>query len=242
MATFTTFTDILPDPNNKISEAGSADASGNAGPGFASVKFRSNNIVQKSRTISGRGVSASPASHFWEFDINYNPLTRDQFEPVSSFLEFRGGGLIPFFVILPRYNRPRDDSFNTYLQTNTITVSGPHLAGYSTLLIAGTGTVSGAPKVGDFFTITDSNDANHLKAYKVSRVESASLYQTGLPVSANYFRVHTTPSLTRDVASGSIVNFLNPKFRVRQKSDVFEYDLDIDGLYRFSLSLEEILP
>lgn len=242
MATFSNFTDILPDPDNKISQAGSADSSGSAGPGFAAIKFRSNNQVQKSRTISGRGVSSSPASHYWEFDINYNPLTRDEFEPVSSFLEFRSGGLNPFFVILPRYNRPRDDAFNTYLQTNIISISGAHVAGDSTLLIAGTGTVLGTPKVGDFFTITDSLDANHLKTYKVARVETPSLYQSGLPVSANYFRIHTTPALVRDVSAGSVVNFLNPKFRVRQKSDVFEYDLEVDGLYKFSLSLEEILP
>lgn len=243
MATFTTFTDILPDPDNKISIAGSADASGDAGPGFASVKFRSNNQVQKARTISGRGTSASPASHYWEFDINYNPITRDEFEPVSSFLELRQGGLKPFFVILPQYNRPRDDTFNTYLATNTVSVKGAHSAGSATLLIDGAAAaISGDPKVGDFFTITDGSDVNHTKVYKVARVETPSLYQTGLAVNSGERRLHIMPPLTRDTADNSVVNFINPKFRVRQKNETLEYDLDVDGLFQFSLSLEEILP
>ena len=39
MPTFTTFSDLLPDPNNKINNAGAVDATGSAGPGFAKIKF-----------------------------------------------------------------------------------------------------------------------------------------------------------------------------------------------------------
>jgi hypothetical protein len=48
--------------------------------------------------------------------------------------------------------------------------------------------------------------------------------------------------MSRAVASGAIINFINPQFRVIQKGDTMEYDLDTDNLYQFSLSLEEILP
>lgn len=240
MATFTDFSDLLPDPDNKQNSAGVSDSSGSAGPGFAKIKFRSTKQLQKSKTISGRGVNASPNSHSWEFDINYNPLTRDEFEPVSAFLETRD--INPFFVILPQYNRPRSDTFNTFVTTNTVTVSGAHSAGSGTLTITSAGTITGDPSVGDFFTITDPSDANHMKVYKVVRVETPSYYQSGLPVSANTRRIHTKPELTRDVSSGSVVNFRNPKFRVQQKGDIIEYDLGNEGLYDFSLSLEEIQP
>ena len=48
MATFTSFSEILPDPNNTIGEAG--QPGGSAGPGFASVKFSSIAPVTTTRT------------------------------------------------------------------------------------------------------------------------------------------------------------------------------------------------
>jgi len=136
MPTFTSFSDLLPDPNNKINTAGVSDATGSAGPGFAKVKFRSNNQVQVSRTISGRGVTASPGYHNWEFDINYNPMTRAEFEPVSTFLEGRQGRLKPFFVILPQHSQPQNSTFATYAGTNTITASATS-AGSPTIMLNG---------------------------------------------------------------------------------------------------------
>jgi hypothetical protein len=242
MPTFTSFSDLLPDPNNRINTAGVSDATGSAGPGFAKVKFRSNNQVQVSRTISGRGVTASPGYHNWEFDINYNPMTRAEFEPVSTFLEGRQGRLKPFFVILPQHSQPQNSTFATYAGTNTITASATS-AGSPTIMLNGLSAVSGSPSPGDFFTITDSSDVNHRKAYKVLRVEDNGTYQTGTtqPTTAQR-RVWTQPPICRAVASGATVNFINPRFRVIQKSDVVEYDLDTDNLYQFSLSLEEMQP
>lgn len=243
MATFTSFSDLLPDPNNKINTAGASDTSGDAGPGFAKIKFRSNNQTQVSRTVSGRGVTASPGSHNWEFDINYNPLTRAEFEPVSTFLETRQGRLYPFYVILPQHAAPRNSAFATYCAANLngITVSGAHLAGSSTLMI--TGVSSGEPSPGDFITITDAADTNHKKAYKVLRVETPTTYQTGTTApTGTQRRLHLQPPLVRSTATASVVNFINPKFRVIQKGDMVEYDLDTDNLYQFSLSVEEVQP
>lgn len=242
MPTFTSFSDLLPDPNNKINTAGVSDATGSAGPGFAKVKFRSNNQVQVSRTISGRGVTASPGYHNWEFDINYNPMTRSEFEPVSTFLEGRQGRLKPFYVILPQHSQPQNSTFATYAGSNSITASATN-AGSTTLMLNGLSAISGSPSPGDFFTINDSSDVNHKKAYKVIRVEDNGTYQTGTTQpTASQRRVWTQPPICRAVSSGATVNFINPRFRVIQKSDVVEYDLDTDNLYQFSLSLEEIQP
>jgi hypothetical protein len=236
MPTFTTFSDLLPDPNNKINNAGVSDAAGNAGPGFAKIKFTSDNTTQVSRTISGRGVTASPSYHNWSFDISYNPMTRAEFDPVSAFLESRRGRLNPFYVILPQHAAPKDATF----ATNTVTASTT-AAGSPTLMLNGIST--GNPSPGDFFTITDNSDINHKKAYKVLRVEDNGTYQTGtVQPTSTQRRVWTQPPMSRAVASGAVVNFVNPRFRVTQKGDTMEYDLDTDNLYQFSLSLEEILP
>lgn len=244
MATFTDYSDLLPDPVNKINSAGATDNStGTAGPGFAKVKFSSNNDIQVARTKSGRGVTASPGYHTWSFTLNYNPLVRDDFDPVSNFLESRRGRLYPFYVILPQHSAPKNSTFASYCSTNLsgITVSGAHAAGSPTLMI--NGVVSGEPSPGDFITITDVNDSNHKKAYKIVRVETNSTYKTGTTQpGVNQRRLSLVPPLTRATASGSVVNFINPKFRVIQQGDTVEYDLDTDNLYQFSVSLEEILP
>lgn len=328
MPTFTNFSDVLPDPNNRIETWGAAGApavpgpaTGSAGPGFASVKFRSSRQVQVSRTISGRGVTASPGYHTWEFDINYNPLTRAEFEPVATFLESREGRLRPFYVILPQHSAPQNSTFATYCASNTIRagwkftttstagtggtfgtvtigfatqiqapfkvgdsilIAGVTPAGYNgtykvtaattssvsyassttgtqtvagtvtlaaqpagsqTLLLSGLSAVSGDPSPGDFITITDNSDVNHKKAYKVVRVENITNYQSGTIVpTAAQRRIHVMPPLSRATYSDATINFLNPKFRVIQKGDTLEYDLNTDNLYQFSLSLEEILP
>lgn len=244
MTTFSSFSDLLPDPNNKINSAGVADnTNGDAGPGFAKVKFGSDYQTQVSRTISGRGVTASPGYHMWNFSISYNPMTRDEFEPVASFLESRYGRLKPFYVILPQHSAPRNAAFETLCRSNLngITVSGIHGAGTPYLMINGVS--SGTPMRGDFITISDPADVNHKKAYKIIRVEDNSTYQIGTTQpSSTQRRVWLEPALSRTVSSNSVVNFIDPKFRVIQKGDTFEYDLDTDGLYQFSLSLEEILP
>lgn len=244
MATFTDYTDVLPDPNNKIGTAGNTDAAGSAGPGFAKIQFTSDNQIQASRTISGRGVTASPGYHMWSFAITYNPMTRAEFDPVSTFLESRRARLYPFYVILPQHAAPKDTTFATWCAANLsgITAASAHSAGSSTLMIS-MGAATGEPSPGDFITITDGADANHKKAYKIVRVETNATYKAGTTQpTTTQRRLHLVPPLTRATASGAVVNFINPKFRVIQKSDTIEYDLDTDNLYQFSLSLEEILP
>lgn len=248
MPTFSTFSDLLPDPINKIDTAGVSNATGSPGPGFASVKFRSSRQTQVGRTISGRGVMASPGYHAWEFDISYNPLTRSEFEPVASFLESREGRLRPFYVVLPQHNKPQDPLFYKYCTDHPtgITASETPAGSSSFMITGGTGMSEGearSPSPGDYLNIIDSTDVNHVKTYKVIRVETNSYYREGTTrPTAMQRRIHVTPPLTRNVAAGAIVSFLNPKFRVFQKGDVLEYDLNTDNLYQFSLSLEEILP
>lgn len=241
MPTFTFFNDRLPDPTFGVSDAGSADAAGRKGPGFASVQVSSNRPVQVSRTMSGRGIQREGGAHTWEINITYNPMRRDDFDVVSSFLDARNGRLNPFFVVLPQYSRPKDNAFNTFVTTNTMRVVGAHSAGASSMLIDATPAISGTAKPGDFFTITDLNNVNHTKVYKVTRVETNALYQAGETQPAtNQLRIHFMPPLTRLVADDSEINWLNPKFRVIQKNEVTEYQLNTDNLYQFQLSVEEI--
>lgn len=239
MTTFTKFLDELPTPNVKINQAGASDTNGSAGPGFMDVNFTSlNQGVQAERTRSGRGVTGSSGfSHVWSFNINYNRLTRAEFEPVSTFLESRYGRLKHFYVTLPQYSAPQ----NPALLNNTITVAKAELSGSPTLLV--TGVENGEIKAGDFFNINDPSDSNHKKAYKVLRVETPTTYQLGTtaPIGSQR-RIWTQPPLNRTTSIGAAVVFDKPKFRVIKTSDVHEYKLAEASLYEFSLSVEEFLP
>jgi len=79
MAVFTSFQDVLPDPNNSIGNAG--QATGSAGPGFASVKVTSEQPYMSTRTNSGRLLARAQAAHKWKINIKYNPMTRAEFVP-----------------------------------------------------------------------------------------------------------------------------------------------------------------
>ena len=121
MAAFTTgYTDILPDPNNKIGDAGQTDATnGTAGPGYASVSLSSEQKLIMSRTNSQRVSARAIAGHKWNIDIGYNPMTQTEFNPVYSFLLQRNGEIAPFYVSLPQYRTPQNSVFSTYLQETT---------------------------------------------------------------------------------------------------------------------------
>ena len=241
MATFSTFLDILPDPNNPTGISGQALATGSGGtngPGFASISFSSEAPIQISRTNSGRVLTRSIAGHKWSIQIKYNPMTRDQFEPVFSFLLEKNGRLNPFFVKLPQQANSRNAAFTS--ANATITTATTAAAGTGFLLQAGHSTTEATqPQPGDMFTITDSNDSLHTKAYRVTRVLSNTTYQSGgTQPSTSQRLVYFTPHLQRAVAQGATCDY-TPLIRVMQTADVQQYNLGTNNLFEFSLNLEE---
>jgi len=241
MATFSSFLDILPDPTNPIGISGQALATGSGGtngPGFASVQFSSEAPIQMSRTNSGRVLTRSIAGHKWKIQISYNPMTRDQFEPVYNFLLEKNGRLNPFFVKLPQQANSRNAAFTS--ANATITTATTAAAGTGFLLQAGHSTTEATqPQPGDMFTITDSNDSLHTKAYRVTRVLSNATYQSGgTQPSTSQRLVYFTPHLQRAVAQGATCDY-TPLIRVMQTADVQQYSLGTNNLFSFSLSLEE---
>ncbi len=257
MANFTAYQNILPDPNNKISRSGGSvnpvgtlDNSSKLGPGFASVKFSTKQPTMMSRTNSGRVVTRSIAAHSWNISISYNPLTREEFEPVFAFL-LSYGKINPFFVSLPQYLESRDSDFVSVSPAKELTAAeGSSIpAGRTYMKCSWSGTGSQYPAVGDMFTITDPGNSNSFKAYMVTRFESAQDANTAFDAAtqpstsgATPVRIHFSPPLVTSVSNGSTLDFTAPKIRVIKQGDVTGYDLGVDGLYKFSLNLEEALP
>ena len=231
---FSSFANRLPDPVFKITEAGENSNSGLAGPGFASVKFTSEQPVSISRANSGRVISRAIVSHKWKIQITYNPMTRDEFEPVYNFLLEKRGRLKPFFVKLPQHS-PRTTTSGTY------TIQGPASAGSSSILTT-VSSLSGGLRPGDLVTINDSQNSNHTKAYQIVKVnDSTNKLSSDTDLNnANERRLFLVPPLARTVSNSSTVTFANPLIKVMLQSDIQEYDLGTNNLYEFSLNLEEV--
>jgi hypothetical protein len=117
MPASTAFSNILPDPSNPINDAGQASASDSA-PGFSTVKLASESKTIFNSTNSGRLITSASGGHKWSVDVTYNPLTRDDFEPVFNFLLHKKGRLTPFFMSLPQNKLPRDGLFSTFVTSN----------------------------------------------------------------------------------------------------------------------------
>jgi len=204
----------LPDPNNRINDAGN-DSSGTYGPGFASVKLAAVQPIMRDRTNSGRVITRSHVYHKWDISITYNPLTKEDFDPIYNFLLHKRGTLTSFFVSLPQYR----------LQGPTSrTVASNATAGATALTSSGTAGTDIKP--GMLFTIADSQNSAHTKAYMVTQVDG-----TALTIS---------PGLAKAVTGGAALNFADPKIKVIQTSDTREYTLNTNNLYSFSLKLEEV--
>ena len=90
------------------------------------------------------------------------------------------------------------------------------------------------------FTITDTNDSLHTKAYRVTRVMDNATYHTTHTQPTTVQRiVYFSPPLQKSVTSGAGIDYYQPLFRVIMKGDIQEYNLGTNNLYTFGLSLEE---
>lgn len=233
------FLNILPDPNNKITDAGTADSSGVVGPGFASMTLTSNDKVMMNKTNTGRVITRKLATQQWKLKISYNPLTRDEFEPVYNFLLYYGK-LRPFYVELPQHLTSRNSGIDT-----TVLVDGAITAGAESLVVDdfGTLTTSNRPRPGDMFTFNDTSDSLHEKMYRVLRTETsggAATFGSSDP-GANHVRIYTYPNILRAVTDNTPLTFVDPKMRVIMDRDVTSYSLNTDNLYKFDLQLTEAL-
>lgn len=214
-----TMTNILPDPNNPIDATGAANPAGDAGPGYATVGVRSVSPIMKNRSNSGRVSTSAIAHQYWEVDIAYNPMTRDEFDIIHAFIESKKGGLIPFFVSLPQYFEPKDSLLVSDPAIDASYPAGSSVIGYTS--------GAGDPTRGDLFTISDPTDSAHTKAYKVLGVDAGS--------------IEISPGLVRNVDSTATLIFIDPKFRVTLSGSVQEYRLGNSNLYEYSLKLEEAM-
>jgi hypothetical protein len=157
---------------------------------------------------------------------------------VHSFLLDRGR-LKPFFISLPQYLDTRKTTLS-----DTILVDGAVTAGDAYVRLDGFSddVAANGLRPGDMITFSDSNNSNHLKAYKITKVFTNSNYLTGLQPNTGERIVYTHPPIEKDISDNAVVNYTETLVRVIMTTDVVEYTLGTNNLYQFSLNLEEAQP
>ncbi len=242
MSTFVEFANILPDPINKIRPSGDSNILGAPGPGFLSVSFKSRKEGRFSRARSGSGIGISSGNHSWIIDISYNQMLEEEFLVLQGFLDARNPATDPFYVMLPQNLKPKDSAFETFCNSNLIRNVSQVNAGSSSMMIYAGTPITGNPSVGDIFNVEDPTNVNHIKTYRITRVETNTAYQIGQPQpTTSQKRIHFSPNLNKTIAANSTIKFIQPKIRVVTVSDIMEPVIDDNGLYSFSLQLEEAL-
>ncbi len=212
---------ILPDPNNTITPSGTDSGSGSvAGPGFSSVTVTSQQPIVMNRANSGLTFKSINKFQKFMVDIKYNSLTKTEFNIVYPFLLQRQATLEAFFVELPQYG-------NDSAGVKDITVSSTVEAGATSLTLANVTSIL----VADMFFITDPQDATHVKTYKVTKISGSTITITP-PLQR---KLDSTLSGTRQAT------FSNPKMRVCVVGSDIQYSVNAQGLYSFSVKLEENL-
>ena len=267
MATFSSFLNVLPDPNYKRGNAGDSNTAGSAGPGFASINLKNDHKMMVTRTNSQRVIARSVAGQKWGIDITYHPMTRDEFEPVASFLLQQKGPLTPFSVSLPQYRVSSNPLWDTNFVTKTFSYGGgnPNAFNFTTtgggtagtsvikLNVSKASNYSGAeyttgsdvadktPRPGDMINF---DDAGHKKAYLITGVETLENYRSGqtiMPTNNQDIKLTVSPPFVKNVPNVTSVIFSNPLIKVIQPQPLKGYALSTDNLYSFNLKLEEYL-
>lgn len=223
MAAFTDFSNVLPDPVNIIGSAGQVDPTGTPGAGFASVKLSSTDSLLSTVTGSVRRDTRAASYHKWMIDITYHPMTREEFDPVYTFLLHRKITLSPFYVALPQYASQTSGG---------TTVLGNHSRGSEILNV--NSTLDTVPP--EIFSIGTNS-----KIYMITRTDTNSNYYYLDPQpGVGEERFHITPGLAHDALDSETLNFATPWFFVQQVGESINYSIDANNLYSFSLKLEEV--
>ena len=230
MATFVNYQNTLPDPSNPISAGGGPDLSGAPGPGYKAVSLTSNAPIIRDVANSGRVVTRAVVYHKWQIKLSYNPLTQAEFETVNAFLMEKQASLKPFLVSLPQYTHSGAE--------NPLVITQGSSVGQTSFLCSATvnGTI---PKPGMLGVCNTASDSTHTKAYMITRVETVQDHLQADSLSTGY-RVTISPPLQKAISNNDTFNYGSPLLQVQESKGTRSFNLNSDGLYSLSLTLEEV--
>jgi hypothetical protein len=188
-------------------------------PEFASIGFSSEQATITSTTDSGKMFAVQVDGQRFKFSASYPPMNRSEFAPVYAFIMKQRSQKETFQIALPDLKNAKGDV------SGTVTVSGSHSAGDTTIDITG---ITGTLKAGDFVKF-----GGHSKVYMV--VEDA----TG--DSSTDATITIEPPLRSALSNAESVTYDGVQFTVRLTNDIQQFNTGDLDLYRFEVDFIEAL-
>ena len=187
----------------------------------AKVGSAQNTIV--SVTTSGRVQARQIDGQKFTITLDYAPMSRSSFAPITAFIMKQRAKLNTFTVIPPIVSNAQG------VASGTISVDGAISAGATTCTIDGMATsTSDILKAGDYFRFTSQD-----KVY----MAVADLDADGTGEGTLTFE----PPLRSDVANDIALVYDNVDFTVRLSNDIQEYSIVTNDLYKYQIDLIENL-
>jgi glutamate synthase domain-containing protein 3 len=155
----------------------------------------------------------------FKFSASYPPMNRSEFAPVYAFIMKQRSQKETFQIALPDLKNAKGDV------SGTVTVSGSHSAGDTTIDITG---ITGTLKAGDFVKF-----GGHSKVYMVVADATGD--------SSNDATITIEPPLRSALTDTESVTYDGVEFTVRLTSDIQEFNTGDLDLYRFEVDFIEAL-
>ena len=187
-------------------------------PEFSSVGFSSEQKTITSTTDSGKMFAVQVDGQRFKFSASYPPMTRSEFAPVYAFIMKQRSQKETFQIALPDLKNAKGDV------SGTITVSGIHSAGDTTIDITG---ITGTIKAGDFVKF------GHGKVYMVVADATGDV--------SNNATITIEPPLRTALSNAESVTYDGVEFTVRLTNDVQQFNTGDIDTYRFEVDFIEAL-
>ena len=187
-------------------------------PEFSSIGFSSEQKTITSTTDSGKMFAVQVDGQRWKFSASYPPMSRADFSPVYAFIMKQRSQKETFQIALPDLKNAKGDV------SGTITVSGSHSAGDTTIDITG---ITGTIKAGDFVKF------GHDKVYMVVADATGDV--------SNNATITIEPPLRTALSNAESVTYDGVEFTVRLTNDVQQFNTGDIDTYRFEVDFIEAL-
>jgi len=184
-------------------------------PEFQAINVTSRHSNLMSETVSGKMQVRAIGGQRWSFSAKYNPMTREEFNPVFAFIFSQQGRLGTFDITPPVI------SSTTGTATGTMSANGAAVAGVTTVAIDG---ITGTIKAGDFIKFS-----GHDKVYMVTAERDGAGDMT------------IEPQLREAVADDEPITYNDVPFKMRLENDVQQYSLSANEYYEYEVDMIEVL-
>ena len=184
-------------------------------PEFEAINLESRHNNVMSETVSGRMQVRTLGGQRWSFTAKYNPMTREEFQPVFAFVMSQQGRFGTFTIVPPVIGDASGDVSGTAL------VNATTAAGATSVAMDG---ITGTIKAGDFIKF-----ASHSKVYMVTADR------------AGAGSVSIEPPLVSSVTDNEAITYDSVPFLMRLANDVQSYNLASNEYYEYELDMIEVL-